>query len=301
MMPEPHAVIASSVKPPVASGVPLDRVRPARDAGTATILPPHSPRPSTATATGHILPPRPLAPRIEEDAPTISLPSAATVDNDAVRPRIQLPSPPQPAHSPPASHPAVAPSVPPSPPTPQAVDRSIRPRRFAILIIFLLLLFAAVGATAWFLIRSWKGTATPSSSQNAAVVAPSPAVSAVPFDQTDTDSDGLTDAQEQDLGTDISNPDSDGDRYTDKQELDAGYDPLGLGMLDTDRDGLPDPVEHCWGTDVNNPDTDGDGYLDGQEVVNGYGPKVASPNDKDTTPPACAASFPVRSWHPDAK
>lgn len=45
-------------------------------------------------------------------------------------------------------------------------------------------------------------------------------------DTTDTDNDGLTDAQEAELGTDPNNPDSDGDGYLDVHEITEGTDPL---------------------------------------------------------------------------
>jgi len=64
----------------------------------------------------------------------------------------------------------------------------------------------------------------------------------------DTDSDGLSDTREIELGTDISN-------------------------VDTDQDGLSDWAEvNVYSTDPLNPDTDGDSYLDGNEVINNYDP-----------------------------
>jgi hypothetical protein len=63
---------------------------------------------------------------------------------------------------------------------------------------------------------------------------------------TDSDQDGLSDAQEAELGTDPLNADTDGDGVTDGQEISNGTDPL-------------------------NPDTNGDGILDGQEDNNGDG------------------------------
>jgi len=66
--------------------------------------------------------------------------------------------------------------------------------------------------------------------------------------QVDSDHDGLDDAREKELGTDINNPDTDGDGLSD-------YDEVVL-----------------WKTNPLNPDTDGDGYKDGQEVQAGYNP-----------------------------
>ena len=55
----------------------------------------------------------------------------------------------------------------------------------------------------------------------------------------DSDKDGLTDSQEEEYGTDASEPDSDGDELFDREEV------------------------IVYQTDPLNPDTDGDGYLDG--------------------------------------
>lgn len=67
----------------------------------------------------------------------------------------------------------------------------------------------------------------------------------------DTDDDGLTDAEEEMLGTDPNNP-------------------------DTDNDGLDDGDEVTLGTDPTDPDTDGGGVNDGAEIANGTDPLDAS-------------------------
>lgn len=64
----------------------------------------------------------------------------------------------------------------------------------------------------------------------------------------DTDDDGLTDAEEQRLGTDPNSVDSDNDGLFDREEV------------------------RVYKTDPTNPDTDGDGYGDGEEVENGFDP-----------------------------
>ena len=118
----------------------------------------------------------------------------------------------------------------------------------------------------------------------------------------DSDGDGLTDNEEQALGTDPANPDTDGDGIGDKfdsEPLDGvlnsdtdgdgiidlldpdddndGYDDLlelELGTdgknpeefpEDQDGDFLPDVKEEELGTDPTNPDTDGDGIPDGED------------------------------------
>ena len=64
----------------------------------------------------------------------------------------------------------------------------------------------------------------------------------------DSDNDGLTDAEEKALGTNIN-------------------------VIDTDNDGLSDYEEvKIYHTNPLSADTDGDGYLDGAEVKNGYNP-----------------------------
>ncbi len=103
----------------------------------------------------------------------------------------------------------------------------------------------------------------------------------------DSDSDSLTDAQEEYYGTDPLNADSDNDGINDYRELvDFGTDPLNPDTdddgindfnevfvyetdplnLDTDGDLLYDGGELLYLTDPLNPDTDGDGLTDGDEV-----------------------------------
>lgn len=65
----------------------------------------------------------------------------------------------------------------------------------------------------------------------------------------DSDSDGLSDAEESAAQTDPVNPDSDSDGLFDGEEV------------------------RTYQTDPRNPDSDNDKYPDGQEVRNGYNPK----------------------------
>lgn len=82
---------------------------------------------------------------------------------------------------------------------------------------------------------------------------------------SDRDGDGLSDDEEEALGTDPDNPDTDGDGLEDGAEVnDHGTDPLDA---DTDGDGLEDGAEvNSHGTDPRNEDTDFDGLEDGSEV-----------------------------------
>ncbi len=79
----------------------------------------------------------------------------------------------------------------------------------------------------------------------------------------DQDEDGLTDAQESELGTDPLVADSDGDGLSDGDEVNEH----GTAALssDTDLDGLDDGEEVQLGSDPLAADTDEDGLVDGRE------------------------------------
>lgn len=96
----------------------------------------------------------------------------------------------------------------------------------------------------------------------------------------DSDGDGLTDAQELELGTDPHNPDSDGDGLHDGAEVnDHHTDPMNP---DSDGDGLNDGAEvNDHHTDPNHPDSDGDGVQDGHEVNDHGTDPLASDSDQD--------------------
>jgi len=107
----------------------------------------------------------------------------------------------------------------------------------------------------------------------------------------DPDNDGLSNEEEEALGTDPQNPDTDGDSINDGQEVIDGTDPLDdcdsiggtpLDSSDCDLDGLTTAEEAAIGTNPENPDTDEDGIDDGQEVANGTDPLDAC--DPNLTP-----------------
>ncbi len=120
--------------------------------------------------------------------------------------------------------------------------------------------------------------------------------------QQDSDGDGLTDAEEIQIGTDPLNPDTDADELGDGREVkELGTNPLnpdsdgdalsdGDEVLrrstdplnpDTDADGLQDGDEARRGTDPLNPDTERDGLMDGNEVQIGTDPlKPDTDNDE---------------------
>ncbi len=70
----------------------------------------------------------------------------------------------------------------------------------------------------------------------------------------------------------ITDTDSDGDGLSDTEENQLGTNPT---LADTDGDGVPDKTEITNGTNATNPDTDGDGLTDGQEQELGTNPKVS--------------------------
>lgn len=73
----------------------------------------------------------------------------------------------------------------------------------------------------------------------------------IPSSAPDTDADGLTDAEEQQLGTRIDTADSDGDKLFDREEVKLYHsDPL---KSDTDGDGVTDGDEVAAGTDPTGP------------------------------------------------
>lgn len=108
----------------------------------------------------------------------------------------------------------------------------------------------------------------------------------------DSDGDGLSNAEEVTLGTDIYNPDSDFDGLydgnevkvhntnpflgdtdsggiSDGQEVSQGLNPLDPdddGLVDTDLDGLTDSEELALGTNPYNIDSDFDGLSDSEEI-----------------------------------
>lgn len=99
-------------------------------------------------------------------------------------------------------------------------------------------------------------------------------------DLTDTDGDGLTDLEEEQLGTDPRNPDTDADGLKDGEEVKVyRTDPKNP---DTDGDGLKDGAEaKQHKTDPLKPDTDGDGLKDGEEVNQYRTNPLAPDSDND--------------------
>lgn len=98
--------------------------------------------------------------------------------------------------------------------------------------------------------------------------------------EADSDADGLSDAQEERLGSSPTLPDTDGDSVTDLVEQLVQFDLLAVDEptacrtiipagKDTDLDGLSDCDEALLGTDPTLIDTDGDGLPDRLEVAQG--------------------------------
>ncbi len=89
----------------------------------------------------------------------------------------------------------------------------------------------------------------------------------------DDDDDGLSDEEEEGLGTDRADADTDDDGLTDADEVIIhGCDPLNF---DSDGDTVPDGEEIALGISPLNPDSDGDGVQDGDEIGQGTDPIMA--------------------------
>lgn len=93
--------------------------------------------------------------------------------------------------------------------------------------------------------------------------------------EPDTDEDGVPDGVEKARGMDPRAPDTDGDSLTDDLEIYVLFS--SPNAADTDGDGLLDPVEvNVFGTNPLRADTDGDRFLDGDEVVtDARNPRIA--------------------------
>ncbi len=110
----------------------------------------------------------------------------------------------------------------------------------------------------------------------------------------DPDGDGLSNDEENRLGTDPHKADTDGDGLTDGEEVNRYHtDPL---KVDSDGDGLSDGDEvHKYKTDPNNKDTDGDGISDGDEVLK----YKTDPLNKDTDGDGLSDGEEVMTYHTD--
>ena len=117
-----------------------------------------------------------------------------------------------------------------------------------------IVLVAGAAFAVWNIMKPVSPISTPPSppaSEERTVPIPDAGSEIIPVEVTpiDTDTDGLSDAEEQKHGTDVQRTDSDNDELSDFEEVDI------------------------WHTDPLNADSDGDRYKDGEEVKNGYNPK----------------------------
>jgi len=122
----------------------------------------------------------------------------------------------------------------------------------------------------------------------------------------DTDGDGLSNAEEQALGTDPNSPDTDGDGIPDADEVRMGTNPVVAdASADPDGDGLLNIEEWQHGTNPHLADTDGDGCPDGHEVWNVRSDPLvadifwATPMDCSGSFPADAATAMTGTWRED--
>lgn len=190
----------------------------------------------------------PAAPSMPPSAPP-RLPSVAPVKEGAIMP------------------PPVA------PPEPVKMQTPGQGWKKVIIAVVVLLILGAAGVAAQMFIFNKKAPTQPvvetpaPGTQVPEVVAPESTIAPTTTPPAvDSDNDGLTDAEELQLGTDPLNPDTDGDGLFDGEEV---------------------KVYH---TNPLDKDTDKDGYMDGEEVTNGYNPLgpgklfvVPPPNGSTTT------------------
>ena len=126
--------------------------------------------------------------------------------------------------------------------------------------ILIIIVVITVGFGLWTVlpkIRDWRVKQNREASRNEIATGPTGPLLTIPEPASiapDMDYDGLTDAEEDVLGTDKNNPDTDNDGLFDKEEVKI-Y--------------LTDPL---------NSDTDGDGILDGAEVKSGRDPRNSDPD-----------------------
>lgn len=109
---------------------------------------------------------------------------------------------------------------------------------------------------------------------------PRPGATIAPANEADADDDGLTDAEEREIGSDPNDLDTDGDILYDGGEFVYRTD---IFDPDTDSDGLRDGDEvYTIGSNPVVADTDGDGVDDGPEIANRTNPLV--PNTPRSQP-----------------
>ncbi|MBN1960251.1 MAG: VWA domain-containing protein [Deltaproteobacteria bacterium] len=132
--------------------------------------------------------------------------------------------------------------------------------------------------------------------------------------EADTDSDGLSDREEDIIGSRSTLADSDGDGINDFIEWrfrSSGLNPLDpsdtrcteADMMDTDGDGLRDCEEMLIGTSRKSVDTDNDGITDDVELKSGGNPRSATPlqdSELDADNDGGSDANELR-WHTDPK
>jgi hypothetical protein len=110
----------------------------------------------------------------------------------------------------------------------------------------------------------------------------------------DSDSDGLSNLLEMELGTDPTNSDTNGDGIPDGVATDSGADATNP---DVDGDGLTNAKEREIGTDPFQADTDGDGTADGADCfpLDSGRAQCPAPVPGDTTPPVILLQEPTNA------
>lgn len=221
----------------------------------------------------------------------------------------------------PQTHVAVATPTQPNlpPPEPAAAPPPPRRRGMSLLLVagsvLLLLLVAAVAAGLWLFSGTNTGPQTAQTTptddlpvtgtaQAVALESGQEATTTAVWLSEDDDGDGLTNAQEIDLGTRPDRRDTDEDGLNDAAEIEQYQtDPL---KADTDSDGLNDGEEIQQGLNPRSDDTDGDGLSDAGDPDPGnlptptptLTPASTSTSSPTASPSATATAMPIPTEEP---
>lgn len=124
----------------------------------------------------------------------------------------------------------------------------------------------------------------------------------------DSDQDGISDAEEEKIGSDPFSPDTDRDglfdgieysfakNFASNQMMNFVLEHQGKTYSDADEDGISDAYEKKYGLDPNKADTDGDGYPDGLEAFSPL--EITPPLDRDEDGAADALEKGENAYNP---
>jgi len=138
------------------------------------------------------------------------------------------------------------------------------------------------------------GDGTPLTQRNVPTQVPSFTLASNTWLTLDSDSDGLSNLVEFQIGTDPLNADTNGDGIPDGSEFRSGQSPTNLDM---DGDGVQNAAERTNGTDPFRADTDGDLVNDGSDCfpLDATRWQCPQPQQGDTTPPNITLTEPTNA------